>query len=197
MQQTGEYLIAAPVQQVWDGLNDPDVLGACITGCQEITRIDETHFAAKVKAKIGPVNATFQAELELKDLNPPHGYTIDGSVKGGAAGFAKGGAQVQLADAGSGQTQLTYQVDANVGGKLAQIGSRLVDGAARKIADEFFAAFSAHMSGDTGEAAAAEPTAPAPETQSTSGNPRYEPSGRGMIWIIAFVVLATAMILAV
>ena len=141
MQQTGEYEIAASLQAVWDALNDPDVLGACITGCQEVTRVDEQHFDVRVKAKVGPVSATFQASLELKDLDPPRSYVIEGGVKGGAAGFGKGTAAVQLTEAGTADapsTRLSYTVDASVGGKLAQVGSRLVDGAARKMADEFY-----------------------------------------------------------
>ena len=152
MQQNGEYLIPAPVETVWQALNDPEVLGACIPGCQSVTQVDDTHFDASVKAKVGPVSATFQAGLELTDLNPPNSYTIAGNVKGGAAGFGKGTAAVSLADADGG-TRLSYEVNANVGGKLAQVGSRLVDGAARKMADDFFSAFSEHLGG--GQAAEA------------------------------------------
>ena len=156
MEQQGEYLIQAPRETVWGALNDPEILGNCITGCQHVERVDDTHFNVKVKAKIGPVSAVFQAELALKDLDPPNGYAIDGSVKGGAAGFGKGSAQVRLTPESDGiETRLTYTVKANVGGKLAQIGSRLVDGAARKMADEFFAAFSQYLNeqaaSDSGE----------------------------------------------
>ncbi len=151
LEQDGEYLINAAREQVWEALNDPDVLGACIPGCQEITRTDDTHFSARVKAKVGPVSATFTADMELTELNPPASYVIVGGVKGGAAGFGKGEASVNLteesADDGA-VTKLTYSVKASVGGKLAQVGSRLVDGAARKMADDFFAGFVRLLSGD-------------------------------------------------
>ena len=145
MEQTGEYTIAANRDEVWAGLNDPVVLGDCIPGCQSIEQTSETSFTAKVKAKIGPVSTTFDATLELQNINPPASYTIAGGAKGGAAGFGKGTADVVLAEVDGG-TLLTYQVKASVGGKLAQIGSRLVDGAARKMADEFFSAFRDRLS---------------------------------------------------
>ena len=211
MQQAGEYTIAAPRQVVWDALNDPDVLGACITGCQEVVRIDDRHFQMRVKAKIGPVSATFATEIALENLKPPASYTLTGGVKGGAAGFGKGSAEVVLEETAADSTLLKYTVDASVGGKLAQVGSRLVDAAARKMADEFFAAFSQQLStpaampaGDgepelsddttTPAAAAAGPVAepPAPAKPDAS----YERSGTGFVWLLAFVVLAMAMILA-
>lgn len=144
MQQQGQHLIPAPPEVVWQALNDPDELAACITGCEEITQTDENRFDARVKAKVGPVSAVFTAELNLTDLNPPTSYTIVGDVKGGAAGFGKGAARVALTAEGDG-TILTYDVDAKVGGKLAQVGSRLIDAAARKMADEFFTAFSTRL----------------------------------------------------
>ena len=188
MEQTGEYHIAASREAVWEALNDPEVLGACITGAQEVTKVDDTHFDVKVKAKIGPVNATFAAELALEDIKPPESYTIGGNVKGGAAGFGKGKAEVQLTQVDEG-TRLTYAVKGSVGGKLAQIGSRLVDGAARKMADEFFAAFSAHL----------DPQATAVKSaasgQDDTAAVAYEESGTWKIWAIAFVVLIGAIVL--
>jgi carbon monoxide dehydrogenase subunit G len=201
-------MIAAPAEEVWAALNDPEVLGACITGCQEITKIDDEHFDARVKAKIGPVSATFQAQLELTNLNPPSSYTIQGNVKGGPAGFGKGSADVKLEEAGD-STQLSYTVNANVGGKLAQVGSRLVDGAARKMADDFFAAFTARLSrpagvndevdrNDGANRIKEERAEPHGEPASKQGIQRkYEKSGNGIIWGIAFVVLALAIILAI
>ncbi len=140
MQMTGEYRIEAPRQKVWDALNDPEVLKACIPGCEEIEKTSDTSFAAKVKAKVGPVSARFSGSVELSEIDPPNGYRISGEGKGGAAGVASGGARVKLTEDGA-ATLLQYQVDAKVGGKLAQIGSRLVDGTAKKLAGDFFGAF--------------------------------------------------------
>jgi carbon monoxide dehydrogenase subunit G len=142
MEMQGERRIPAPRQQVWEKLNDPDTLKLCIPGCQEIDKISATEFTAKVKAKVGPVSATFNGKVRLTDLDPPSGYTISGEGTGGIAGFAKGGATVALTEEG-GETVLKYGVQAQVGGKLAQIGSRLVDGVARKMADDFFNKFAA------------------------------------------------------
>ncbi|HEX3882931.1 MAG TPA: carbon monoxide dehydrogenase subunit G [Stellaceae bacterium] len=140
MEMHGERRIPAPRQQVWERLNDPETLKLCIPGCQEIEKVSDTEFTAKVKAKVGPVSATFNGKVRLTDLDPPAGYTIGGEGTGGIAGFAKGSATVALIEEG-GETVLKYGVQAQVGGKLAQIGSRLVDGVARKYADEFFAKF--------------------------------------------------------
>lgn len=148
MEMTGEYRIPASRQKVWDALNDPDVLKECIPGCEEIEKISATEFTAKVKAKVGPVSARFAGEVTLQDLNPPTSYTIAGQGKGGAAGFAKGSAKVTLDEDGDG-TVLRYEADAQVGGKLAQIGSRLIAGTARKIADKFFGNFAEHMAPGT------------------------------------------------
>ena len=143
MDMTGEYIIAAPRAKVWSALNDPEILKQCIPGCQEMLRRAPTpRFAAKVQARVGPVSASFSGKVTLSDLDPPNGCRIIGEGTGGAAGFAKGGATVQLADEGDG-TKLTYKVEAQIGGKLAQIGSRLIDGAARKMADDFFSKFAA------------------------------------------------------
>ena len=160
MQMTGEYRIEAPRETVWAALNDPDVLKACIPGCEELEKTSDTGFAAKVKAKVGPVSAKFAGEVTLSDINPPESYTISGEGKGGAAGFAKGGAKVRL-DEDGGATLLHYEVDARVGGKLAQIGARLIDGTAKKMADDFFGKFAEQVGGPPAEAAEdiAEPTA--------------------------------------
>ncbi len=145
MDMNGEYQIAAPRQRVWEALNDPEVLRQCIPGCEEIVKLSDVEWTAKVTAKVGPVKAKFGGKVTLSDLDPPNGYTITGEGTGGAAGFAKGGAVVKLTDQNTG-TLLAYTVKAQVGGKLAQIGSRLIDGASRKMADEFFAAFAAQPS---------------------------------------------------
>ena len=138
LQQSGECRIAAPRAAVWQALNDPAVLERCIEGCEGMQRSGEAQFIATVRTKIGPVSASFTGEVTLADLVPPTSYRIIGSGTGGAAGFARGEARVTLHEVDGG-TLLEYALDAKVGGKLAQIGSRLVDGAARKMADDFFA----------------------------------------------------------
>ncbi len=138
----GERLIAAPRSAVWDALNDTAVLQACIPGCESIEMTSPTEMKAVAKIKIGPMAARFGGKVTLSDLDPPNGYTISGEGQGGAAGFAKGGAAVQLVDQGEG-TLLTYQVKAQVGGKMAQIGARLIDATAKSLADQFFTRFAA------------------------------------------------------
>ena len=141
MQQRGEYTIGADLNSVWQALNDPAMLQGSIPGCESLEQIDEQHLQASVRAKVGPVNAVFQVALALTNVQAPNGYTLNGDVKGGA-GVAKGHADVNLEalpDRPDGPaTRLVYQVEASVGGKLAQIGSRLIDGAAKKMADVFF-----------------------------------------------------------
>src|SRR5438132_14393462 len=156
MDMTGEYRIAASRQKVWQALNDPEILRQSIVGCDEIEKLSDTEMTAKVTAKVGPVKARFGGKVTLSDLDPPNGYKISGEGHGGAAGFAKGGAVVRLTPEGSG-TVLRYEVNAAVGGKLAQIGSRLIDGTARKMADDFFATFANLMAASQTPAPAAEP----------------------------------------
>ena len=144
MEMTGEHLIAAPRDVVWQALNDVDVLRQCIPGCEELTRTSENELHAIAVQKIGPVKARFEGTVELLNLNPPESYTIQGEGKGGVAGFAKGGADVVLADEPEG-TRLSYEVKATVGGKLAQLGSRLINATARKLAAKFFDNFQAHL----------------------------------------------------
>ncbi|MCG8503384.1 MAG: carbon monoxide dehydrogenase subunit G [Sphingomonadales bacterium] len=155
MKLDGEEVIAAPRERVWEALNDPEVLKACITGCESLEKTSDTSFEATVMAKVGPVRARFNGAVTLSELDPPNGYRITGEGKGGAAGFAKGGARITLSEADGGATRLAYEVDAQVGGKLAQIGSRLVDAAAKKYAGEFFEQFNAQV-GAPSEAAPAE-----------------------------------------
>lgn len=142
----GEERIAAPVEKVWEALNDPEILKEAIPGCQSLEKNSDTEMAATVVLKIGPIKATFNGEVTLKNLKPPHSYTIQGEGKGGIAGFAKGGARVNLSDAEGGQTLLRYEVEAQVGGKLMQLGSRLIDSVSKKLADEFFANFAKAVS---------------------------------------------------
>ena len=140
MKLSEERVIAAPPGAVWAGILDAEVLKACIPGCQELTGNPEEGFEAVVVQKVGPVKATFKGAVTLSNIEPGVGCRLQGEGKGGAAGFAKGGATVRLTPDGDG-TLLTYDVDASVGGKLAQLGSRLIDGFAKKLADQFFANF--------------------------------------------------------
>ena len=140
MEMTGEQLIPASQQETWEALNDPEVLKACVPGCESIDRLSDTEYQVLMVARIGPVSAKFKGKLVLSELDPPQSYSIAFEGQGGAAGFAKGGARVRLAPEGA-STRLSYDVKASVGGKLAQIGSRLVDAAARKVADDFFRNF--------------------------------------------------------
>jgi len=148
MKMTGEVALPADRKTVWDKLNDPAVLKACIPGCQSLEVTPEGGFAAVAKIKVGPVSATFKGAVTLSDLDPPNGYKISGSGEGGVAGFAKGGAVVKLSDISSGGTLLSYDVEANIGGKLAQLGGRLIDGVSKKMADQFFATFAKAVSGE-------------------------------------------------
>ena len=144
MELNGAFTLAASPDKVWRALNDPEVLQRCIPGCESLTQIGEDELEAKISAKIGPVKARFETVLTLSEIDPPNAYTLSGQGKGGAAGFAKGSARIELASVEE-RTELTYVVEMQVGGKLAQIGSRLVSGAARKIADQFFTAFNEEM----------------------------------------------------
>ncbi|MBB6486467.1 carbon monoxide dehydrogenase subunit G [Rhizobium lusitanum] len=146
MDMTGEERIAAPRDAVWAALNDPEILKQCIPGCQSLERISPTELTATVKLKIGPVSASFNGEVTLSNINAPESYTISGEGKGGIAGFAKGGADVVLKEDGN-DTILQYEAKAQVGGKIAQLGSRLVDSSAKKLAQQFFADFTAAING--------------------------------------------------
>lgn len=155
MEMHATRTIAADRAAVWAALNDPEVLKACIPGCEELTGSPEEGFHAIVKQKVGPVKATFEGSVTLSDVVPETSYTISGEGKGGVAGFAKGGAQVSLSDAEGGGTDLHYDVEAKVGGKIAQLGSRLIDSFARKMADQFFERFQTHVEGANGKDSAA------------------------------------------
>ena len=144
MTMTGEVQLPATREVVWAKLNDAEVLKACIPGCEELNKTSDTEFQAVAVTKIGPVKARFKGKVQLSDFNPPNGYRISGEGEGGVAGFAKGGATVSLAEKDGG-TLLTYNVEAQIGGKLAQLGQRLVNGAAKKIADDFFQTFAARV----------------------------------------------------
>ncbi len=188
MDLRGEHIIEAPRGRVWEALNDPAVLEACIPGLERLEKRSDTEFAATVAARIGPVSARFQGTVHLSDLDPPNGYRIGGEGTGGVAGFAKGSAHVRLADADGGATRLAWEADVQVGGKLAQVGSRLIGGTAKRLADEFFGAFSALVENADGT----EP-APAPAEQAKAPPAR----GRLLWWAAAAVaVVAAATLLA-
>lgn len=148
MDITGEYRIAAPRSAVWAALNDSGVLGRCIPGCKELTQTSPEELAAKVALKIGPVSATFSGTVRLENIRAPEGYTLVGQGSGGMAGFAKGSAVVSLREDGA-ETILTYEAKAEIGGKIASLGGRLIQATARKLADQFFGAFAVELGAPT------------------------------------------------
>ena len=188
MEMSGEYRIAAPREEVWTALNDPEILKQAIPGCQDLERTADNEFTAKVRAKVGPVSATFVGKVSLADINPPESYTIAGEGKGGNAGFAKGSAEVRLTEDGA-VTVLNYDAKAQVGGKLAQIGSRLIGGTAKKLADEFFGTFS-EIVAPTEEAAPAE-AAPAPPTAAPAAERR---GVSPLMWILGLVAVVALLL---
>jgi|UniRef100_A0A7C1NTM8 carbon monoxide dehydrogenase subunit G len=147
MDMQGSERIEAPVETVWRALNDPEILKQAIPGCESLEKTSDNQMAAKVVLKIGPIKAKFEGAVELHNLNPPHSYTISGEGKGGLAGFAKGGADVTLTEEEGGATLLSYTVKAEVGGKIAQLGSRLIESTSKKLAGEFFSNFNAAVTG--------------------------------------------------
>lgn len=161
MDMNGEQRIPVGQQAVWEALNDLEVLKACIPGCESIEKVTETEHHVTLTAAVGPVKAKFKGKMHLGDLDPPHSYRIGFEGRGGVAGFAKGEARVALKPDGA-DTLMNYTVHAQVGGKLAQVGSRLIDAAAKKLADEFFSAFNARVAPAAAEAAAPKPAAGVP-----------------------------------
>ncbi|MBP6819665.1 carbon monoxide dehydrogenase subunit G [Ferrovibrio sp. MS7] len=213
MEMTGEQLIPAPRAAVWEALNDPAILKQCIPGCDTLEKTSDTSFEAAVTVKLGPVKAKFKGKVALSDIDPPNGYTISGEAQGGvAAGFGKGSAKVSLSDADGG-TRLAYAVNAQVGGKLAQIGARLIDATAAKMADDFFSSFNTLVAAGNpaaasmpGPAAAAAPAAEAaaatkPLVAPEIADQQPEPEGSGLpawAWIGGLIVLVgfiTALVL--
>jgi hypothetical protein len=214
MEFTGEYRIPASRETVWAALNDPDMLKACIPGCEELEKRSHTEFLARVATRIGPVSARFSGRVTLTELDPPNGYRISGEGEGGAAGFANGGAQVRLSEDGPAMTVLTYRADAQVGGKLAQIGSRLIAGTAQKLADQFFACLSGRIAAE-GMPAPQEAIAPdearrplepsrpnliaplgAAPASGTTMEPLPSPTRRfpALIWIPALIILVLLLV---
>lgn len=146
MEFVGEHVIPAPIDKVWSGLNDPEILQRSIPGCERMLRTGENEFTASVVARIGPVSATFKGKVELSDLDPPRAYTLTGRGQGGPAGFAKGSARIRLASEGE-STRLNYTAELDIGGKLASVGGRLIQSVAKKNADDFFSTFSNVVTG--------------------------------------------------
>jgi hypothetical protein len=175
----GEYRLNAPRQAVWQALNDPAVLRECIPGCQKLERISDTQIEATIAAQIGPVKAPFGTRIELKDLDPPRGYTLVGEGKSSAAGFGRGEARVTLEEAGE-ITTLSYVAELKLGGKLAQVGARLVEGATRQLAEQFFARFAGRFEQVPG---AAVPTA------------RPSARHRMLVWIVAILLGLAGLII--
>src|SRR6266850_658322 len=187
MEMTGEQLIPVPQAEVWRALNDPEVLKACIAGCEAIERVSDTEYRVVMVASVGPVKAKFNGKLVLSDLNPPNSYSLSFEGSGGAAGFGKGGAQVSLKTEGAG-TRLSYTAKASVGGKLAQVGSRLIDGVARKMADDFFSAFNEKLAGPAAK--------PEDVTVPVGGKKKIHPAwwvaGAVLVALLAYLALQPA-----
>jgi hypothetical protein len=201
MDMTGERRIAATRQTVWEALNDPAILQASIPGCDKLDKLSDTEMQATAAVKVGPMSGRFSGKVHLADLDPPNGYTISGEGQGGVLGFAKGGAKVHLADDGSG-TLLQYEVNAQVGGKLAQLGARLIDATAKQMADAFFDRFSAQVAGPAPASGTAEgvarPVLPNPPSSIGVGAlvPR-EPFGLPMAFWVGGLVYLFMLILII
>ena len=178
MDMTGERRIAAPRQTVWQGLNDPAVLRDSIPGCEKLEKLSATEMNATAAVKVGPMSGRFSGKVQLADIDPPNGYTISGEGQGGVLGFAKGGAKVRLNDDGGG-TLLSYEVHAQVGGKLAQLGARLIDATAKNMADAFFDNFAARVA----------PAAPAPSAPGAEVAHQVLPPARGPQPISVFALI--------
>jgi carbon monoxide dehydrogenase subunit G len=191
MDITGEYLVPAARQRVWEALNDPAVLQASIAGCQQLEKVSDTSFAAIVTTRLGPISTTFRGTVDLTQLDPPNGYTLTGRGQGGAAGFAKMTARVDLQPQGD-ATLLRYSAQAEIGGKLASVGNRLVQSVAKKNADDFFSAFARQLGGGTAavaEAPARRPAAAATETGLAPAVPISSGGGLGArvpAWLVLF-----------
>jgi carbon monoxide dehydrogenase subunit G len=200
MDFTGHYLIPAAPEAVWDGLNDPAVLKLCIPGCEQIEKTSATEFVATATLKIGPVKATFKGKVTLSELDPPSRCVLSGEGQGGMAGFAKGTAEVRLTPANAG-TALSYTARATVGGKLAQIGQRLIDGAAKQIADDFFGRLATHLSPmatASQEATIVEHEVEARRSATVGGNARAKVRREGVapeIWVVGLIGVVVILLL--
>lgn len=190
MEMKAQQSIAAGRRRVWDALNDPEALKAAIPGCESFERSGENQFTARITNRIGPVKASFGFVIELSDLDPPNSYVLHGKGQGGAAGFANGSARVSLEDDGD-NTVLSYELDASVGGKLAQLGGRLIDGAAKKLADEFFSRLGEVIAGEEEETAQeAEVDEPGTDAEPEAGS---RPASATLIRIGAILLIAAVL----
>jgi uncharacterized protein len=178
MDMTGEQLIALPQQRVWEALNDPQILKDCIPGCETMEKVSDTEYRVALSAAVGPVKAKFSGKLVLSELDPPNAYSLNFEGSGGAAGFGKGDCKVKLS-AAEGGTRLAYTAHATIGGKLAQVGSRLIDGVARKMADDFFAKFNERLV----------PVAQPMATKTAASKPKI-PLWAWVIGVVVLVLLA-------
>jgi carbon monoxide dehydrogenase subunit G len=199
MELKGEVRIGAPREKVWQALNDPDVLARSIDGVKRLEAAGDNRFEGAMKAKVGPVRATFTGAVALSNIDPPNGYTLSGEGSGGVAGFAKGSADIALEDTGDGATLLRYEARSQVGGKLAQLGSRLVEGAAKSYAESFFANFRAIVEGpaEAAEAPLAPTAPPAPAAPDVETTLAEEERGGGIPPLVWAGVLAIAILLLV
>jgi len=212
MELTGERILPLPRERVWDALNDPEILKVSVPGCESLERVDDTHYKVVMAAAVGPVKARFNGKLTLTDLRAPEAYSLSFEGSGGAAGFGKGTAQVELAPEGSG-TKLVYRANAQVGGRLAQVGARLIDGVAKKMAEEFFGRFTEALapempaevvvdgSADTADAAAAgaaQSTTPHAAATAAVASSARAAGGSSKLWLWATlgVVVAVALVYA-
>ncbi len=197
MEMTGERRISVPRQVVWDALNDPAVLKASIPGCDSVERVGDDQFKATVSMRIGPMSIRFGGKVKLENLQPPEGYSISGEGSGGPMGFAKGTADVVLVEDGPDATRLSYVAKAQIGGKMAQLGARLIDSTAKQVSDQFFTAFASHVEGsrDAGQAKEPEPRAE-PVEQAVAAEPQPTAPSRPGLKIVLWVVCVSALILA-
>ena len=201
MEFSGECRLPVGQQRVWDALNDPVLLQASIPGCKQLDKLSDSEFSAVVTSKVGPISVTFRGAVKLTDLDAPNGYTLTGRGQGGAAGFARMTARISLERIGDDETLLRYTTEAEIGGKLASVGSRLVQSVAKKSADDFFAAFSRQLTGQASPAGALPEGIAAVENASLSNSPgvTFFPGGGGLgapvpAWLVVFgTVLGAAL----
>lgn len=187
MEMSNSQFVPASQQKTWEALNDPETLKACITGCESIEKVADNEYQMAMAVKVGPVSAKFKGKMVLADLNPPTSYSLSFEGQGGGAGFAKGGAKVSLAPEEAG-TRLSYTVSAQVGGKLAQIGSRLIDGAAKKMADDFFTAFVTRLRGPLVDEA--------PSMTGVAASAPGATTHRTWIWVVVAVIVLVVLYFA-
>jgi uncharacterized protein len=194
MELSNTRIVPAPPDAVWAALNDPAVLKACVPGCESLERTGDDTYALVMSARVGPVSARFTGRMTMTDIDAPHGYTLNFEGQGGPAGFARGDARVTLAPEGERQTALTYVAKAQIGGKLAQVGSRLVNGVAAKMSDDFFARFVARFAPAEAPVADDAATAPEPMPEAAAPAPLAPPGGSQWIRYAAIVAIVVVLV---